>query len=73
MVTTTPTLPIKSKKHPPSAQIRKEKHKKAAIFLAGVGAALAAVTHASAHLDKQPLHTSMLTGQKWLEELMTGE
>ncbi|KAG6824519.1 hypothetical protein H0H92_006618, partial [Tricholoma furcatifolium] len=54
-------------------QDRKQKHRKAAVLfkLAIGGAALAVSAHAQRYYDKQPIHTSLLTGE-WLKELMTG-
>ncbi|KAG6807853.1 hypothetical protein H0H92_006200, partial [Tricholoma furcatifolium] len=52
-------------------QDRKQKHRKAAVLLAIGGAALAVGAHAHRYYDKQPIHTSLLTGEGWLKELMT--
>ena len=56
-----------------SHQMRRDKHKKLALVLAGLGAAVAATYYATPHLDKNPIHTSALTGQMWVDELLTGE
>ena len=53
--------------------MRRDKHKKLALVLAGLGAAVAATYYATPHLDKNPIHTSALTGQMWVDELLTGE
>jgi hypothetical protein len=56
-----------------SHQIHQEKHRKAAICLLGaVSGVLSVLGHAETHLNKQPMHTSALTGQNWLDELLTG-
>jgi len=58
---------------PSSRQIRQEKHKKAALCLIGAISGVASVlTHVAPLLDKRPMHTSSLTGQKWVEELLMG-
>jgi hypothetical protein len=72
MVTFSPSK-SQSRQHPSIAQIRKDKHKKIAVLLAGLGAAVATSSHALSHLDKNPIHTSALTGQMWLDELLAGE
>lgn len=72
MVTSSPTK-SRSSHHLSSAQIRRDKHKKLAVVLAGLGAAVAATYYATSHLDKNPIHTSALTGQMWVDELLTGE
>jgi hypothetical protein len=62
-----------SEPQPSSHQIRQEKHRKAAICLLGaVSGVLSILEHAETHLNKQAMHTSVLTGQKWLDELLTG-
>jgi len=35
-------------------------------------AGAATAVHASQHSNKQAMHTSILTGQRWLDELLTG-
>ena len=56
-----------------SRQIHQEKHRKAAVCLLGaVSGVLSLLRHAETHLNKQAMHTSALTGQKWLNELLTG-
>jgi hypothetical protein len=58
---------------PSSRQIRQEKHRKAAICLLGAFSGVISVLgHVEAHINKRPMHTSALTGQKWLDELLIG-
>lgn len=60
-------------KHPTSRQIRKEKHRKASICLLGAVSGIAtAVAHIAPFLDKKPMHTSILMGQGWVDELLNG-
>jgi hypothetical protein len=56
-----------------SLQIRKGKHKRVSIFLAAVAGAASVVAHASPYADKERIHTSILTGQRWLQELLEGK
>lgn len=63
----------RSQPQPSSLQIHREKHRKAAICLLGaVSGVLSVLGHAEAHVKKRPMHTSALTGQKWVDELLTG-
>jgi len=41
------------------------------MLIAVIGGAAAAAL-AYRHLDKEPMHTSQLTGQGWIEELLEG-
>ena len=56
-----------------SHQIRKEKHKKASILLATIVGAASVVGHAIEYIDQERMHTSILTGQRWLQELLEGQ
>ena len=56
-----------------SHQIRKEKHKKASILLATIVGAASVVGHAMEYIDQECMHTSILTGQMWLQELLEGQ
>ena len=49
-------------------QIRKEKHRRAAITLAA-----SVAIYGARYFDKQPMHMSILTGQGWVHEMMTGK
>ncbi|KAF8230864.1 hypothetical protein L208DRAFT_1279834 [Tricholoma matsutake] len=40
--------------------------------MATIAGAVTAAVHSSQHVDKWALHTSILTGQRWLDELLTG-
>ena len=55
-----------------SHMIWKEKHKRAACLIAVIGSAAVAAAHATQFIEKQWIHTSVLTGQKWLDELLAG-
>ena len=56
-----------------SHQIREEKHQKAAVCLLGAASGVLSILgHAEIHLNKQAMHTSALTGQKWLDKLLIG-
>ena len=56
-----------------SCQIREEKHRKAAVCLLGAASGILSILgHAEIHLNKQAMHISALTGQKWLDELLIG-
>jgi len=52
-------------------QIRKKKHRRAAITLAAIGGAASVAIYGAHYFDKQPMHTSILTGQRWVHEMMT--
>lgn len=52
-----------------SEQIRRKRHKRASIIIAAIGGATSAAALSSYHLDKKPMYTSQLTGQRWVEEL----
>ena len=54
-----------------SHQIRKQKYKISSVMATIAGAVTAAV-HSSQNANKRALHTSILTGQRWLDELLTG-
>lgn len=56
-----------------SLQIQKEKHKRVSIFLAAVAGAASVVAHASPYADKKCMHIWILTGQRWLQELLEGK
>jgi hypothetical protein len=53
-------------------ETRRKEHKKVAVLAAIGGVALSAA-YGSRYLDKEPIHTSKLTGEEWLEELMEGD
>jgi len=53
--------------------IWKEKHKQAACLIAVIGSVAVAAAHATQFIKKQRIYTSVLTGQKWLDELLAGE
>ena len=56
-----------------SRQIREEKHRKMALCLLGaVSGVVSVLGHLESHIDKQPMHTSVLTGQRWVDELLKG-
>ena len=40
--------------------------------MATIAGAVTATVQSSQHVDKQAMHTSILTGQRWLNELLTG-
>jgi len=71
MVTIWPTS-SSSKSHASSHQIWEEKHRKAACVAAVISGITTILAEASPHLDKKPMHTSALTGQMWVEELLKG-
>ena len=71
MVVTSPSK-HRSSRGLPSHQLRKEKHKRAACLVAAIGGVAVMTAHASQHVEKQRIHTSAFTGQKWLDELLTG-
>ena len=52
-------------------ELCKQRYRKASIITALIGGAIAAAVFTS-HLDKEPMHTSQLTGQDWIEELLEG-
>ena len=56
-----------------SHQIWKEKHKKASLLLVAVAGAASVTAHASVYVDKECIHTSVFTGQRWLQELLEGK
>ncbi|KAF9472454.1 hypothetical protein BDN70DRAFT_477640 [Pholiota conissans] len=59
--------------HQTSAQKRAEKRKKAALCMLGAISGVATVvSHIAPFFVKQPMHTSILTGQAWVEELLRG-
>jgi hypothetical protein len=65
--------PSKRKSKPLSThQIRKQKYKKISSVMATIAGAVTTVVHSSQHANKQAMHTSILTGQRWLDELLTG-
>ena len=57
-----------------SKHIRKRKQKKAAALamVAAISGVATVLAHVVPHLDKQPMHTSVLSGQKWVQELLEG-
>jgi len=56
----------------PVCETCRKEHKKIAI-LAAIGGAASLVEYGSHYLDKKPIHTSKLTGEEWVEELMQGD
>jgi hypothetical protein len=40
--------------------------------MATIAGAVTTVVHSSQHANKRAMHTSILTGQRWLDELLTG-
>jgi hypothetical protein len=72
MVLTASPSKRQSKTSLSSHQIRKQKYKKISSVMATIAGAVTAAVHSSQHVDKQALHTSILTGQRWLDELLTG-
>lgn len=52
-------------------ELCRKKHRKAAILAVIAGATVLA-EYSSHYLDKKPIHTSQLTGEGWLKELMKG-
>lgn len=52
-------------------ETRRKSHKRLSV-LAVLGGAASLAAYGSRYLDKTPIHTSKLTGEEWLEELMTG-
>ena len=65
--------PSKRKDKPLSShQIRKQKYKKISSVMATIAGAVTTIVHSSQHANKQAMHTSILTGQRWLDELLTG-
>ena len=58
---------------PTSRQIWEEKHRKAALCLFAVVSSVATViSHIAPHLIKKKMHTSILTGEGWVQELLKG-
>lgn len=53
-------------------EARRKEHKRIAI-LAAIGGAASLAGYGSRYLDKMPIHTSKLSGEEWLEELMEGD
>jgi len=53
-------------------ELRRQQYWKASIIISAIGGATAAAVLTSRHLDKEPMHTSQLTGQAWIEELLEG-
>ena len=41
-------------------------------MVAAISGVATVLAHAIPHLDKQPMHTSVLTGQRWVQELLEG-
>jgi hypothetical protein len=62
MVVTSPSKSQRSTQAT-SYQTRKEKHKRAAYLIAEISSVTAATAHATRFLDKERIHTSVLTGQ----------
>jgi len=62
---------ISSSQNISTHETRRKEHKKIAI-LAAIGGAASLAEYSSHYLDKEPIHTSKLTGEEWLEELMRG-
>jgi len=56
-----------------SRQIRKRKRQKAALcMLAAVSCVATVISHIAPHFTKQKMHTSILTGEGWIQELLNG-
>ena len=56
-----------------SRQIREEKHRKAALCMLGaVSGVISVLGHLQSHVNKRPMHTSSLSGQQWVDELLRG-
>ena len=57
-----------------SKHIRKRKQKKVAALamVAAISGIATVLAHVVPHLDKQPMHTSVLSGQRWVQELLEG-
>ena len=58
--------------HLSALQIHKQKHQRASIVLATIAGAASVVVHAAKFMHKESIHTSALTGQKWVQELLEG-
>lgn len=57
----------------PTYQIHRKKHRKALAALAVIASAAAVISHIGKYCDeKHPMHTSILTGQMWMDELFQG-
>jgi hypothetical protein len=61
----------------PPISARKKREKKridAALCIIGAVSGVATMlSHMAPFLDKKPIHTSILTGELWVKELLTGE
>jgi len=53
-------------------ELRRERYRRVSVITAAIGGAAAAAVLTSHHLDKELMHTSRLTGQDWIEELLEG-
>jgi hypothetical protein len=71
MVATSPSKRWSSSRSS-SYQLWKEKRKRAACLIAAIGSVAVTAAHASQFVEKRQIHTSVLTGQRWLDELLTG-
>ena len=59
---------------PSSRQIRQQKRKKMMLSLIGaVSGVVSTVVQSAPHIDKKPMHTSLLTGERWVQELLNGK
>jgi hypothetical protein len=61
-----------ARSQPSTSQIRRAKHKKASCLLAAIGSVASIAAYALNFTDKTLMHTSILSGQKWLQELLEG-
>jgi hypothetical protein len=57
----------------PALHVLRRKKKNFAVLLALTGAAMTLVQYDARYFNKRPIHTSVLTGQRWLDELLEGE
>jgi hypothetical protein len=66
-ISSTPRTPLFPQKK------QAEKHKKAAVALAALSSVASVIAYATPWIDKQPRHTSILTGEGWVKELLCGQ
>ena len=63
----------KSADHSTSHRTRREKRRKAALCILGAVTGIVSVlAHIAPYLDRRPMNTSILTGEGWVQELLTG-